>query len=356
MKFKKQQLVFAREYRSLSQTELASKIPGLSQSNLSKFEKGVNDSLSVDVLDRIIAYLGFPKEFYEVDIHNRIEFAHFRKKARVSKKQKVELMSSLKIIGYLIDQFSDIVSFPEMSLSQVDLEGGYTPEKVAQFVRNQWALQDKPVSDIMSLLERSGIFVKEIDADDFFDGVSFVTDHGNFVIVVNRNFSNDRKRFTLAHELGHILMHNGMLIPEYRELDDGIEKEAHRFAAELLMPSRVLRHQLDGLKLSHLVSLKKHWLVSMASILYRAKELQCITMDKFKYYFVEYSRHGYRKQEPVNVFIDTPKLFNQAYELIYNELYHSKKDMAKAFCLPIDVLDRYCTETKLRLKLSIMNR
>ena len=58
------QLTFVREYRGYSQTELASHIQGLSQSNLSKFEKGVGQ-LSNEVLQRIVDFLKFPTSFYE---------------------------------------------------------------------------------------------------------------------------------------------------------------------------------------------------------------------------------------------------------------------------------------------------
>ena len=59
MEINYKQIIFAREYRGYSQTELASKIVGLSQSNLSKYEKGIGP-LSTDVLNRIIDFLGFP--------------------------------------------------------------------------------------------------------------------------------------------------------------------------------------------------------------------------------------------------------------------------------------------------------
>ena len=72
------QLIFAREYRKLSQTELAAHIPGLSQPNLSKFEKGLG-ILSDEVLNRIIKFLNFPESFFEIQISNNVENAHYRR-------------------------------------------------------------------------------------------------------------------------------------------------------------------------------------------------------------------------------------------------------------------------------------
>ena len=74
MEINHKQLIFAREYRKYSQTDLAAKIDGLSQSNLSKFEKGLG-TLSDDLVKKIINFLGFPEKFFAKEISNRIENA-----------------------------------------------------------------------------------------------------------------------------------------------------------------------------------------------------------------------------------------------------------------------------------------
>jgi Zn-dependent peptidase ImmA (M78 family) len=347
------QLTFVREYRGYSQTELASKIEGLSQSNLSKFEKGVG-YLSSDVMDRMINFLGFPEAFYENIISNKAENAHYRRKKGMTKNERTNIELSNKLIGYIVDQMGESVEFPDISIKMIDLEEGFTPASAATYIRRYFGLRDEPVRNIMSLMERNGIIIVELDYDvDLFDGVSFVTDGGYYVVIINKNFSNDHKRFTLAHELGHIVMHTSgdFLISDYRDK----EEEANKFASEFLMPSDAILNSLRGLKLQYLVELKRYWLTSMASIVRRAKDLKCITNDKYQYFNIELSRKGYRKNEPINVYIDAPKLFYDAYGLHKNSLEYSNEEMATAFNLPIDVLSRYCCppSTNLRLKLSI---
>lgn len=345
------QLIFAREYRGYSQTELASKIIGLSQSNLSKYEKGVG-TLSADVLNRIIDFLGFPLSFYEKKISNIAENAHYRRKKGMTKKERSEIEYSNKLIGYIVDQMSESVEFPDMCFKMIDIEDGYTPERVAQFIRKYLGLRDEPVRDIVALLERNGVIVIELDYEvDLFDGVSFVTDEGYYVIIINKNFSNDHKRFTLAHELGHIVMHtsNEFLIPDYRDK----EEEANRFASEFLMPSDVITNSLRGLKLQYLVELKRYWLTSMASIVRRAKDLKCITNDKYQYFSIELSRRGYRKNEPVSVYIDAPNIYYEAYRLHKDELEYSNEEMASAFSLPFDIITKFCCPSKSNLKLRL---
>ena len=97
------QLTFVREYLGLSQTELASKVPGLSQSNLSKYEKGIG-FISDEVMERIISFMGFPESFYEESISNKVENAHHRKRASLTKKDKTFIETSNKLIGYIIDR------------------------------------------------------------------------------------------------------------------------------------------------------------------------------------------------------------------------------------------------------------
>lgn len=345
------QLTFAREYRGITQTDLASKIRGLSQSNLSKFEKGIG-SLSEDVIDRIIDYLGFPKEFYEKKIYNLEENSHYRRKKGITKGEKSQIEYSNKIIGYLLDQMSESIVFPDMQFQTIDLEEGFTPEYAADFTRRFLGLKDEPVRNINTLLEENGIIIKEVNYDvDIFDGVSIVTDQGAYVIIVNNNFSNDHKRFTIAHELGHIIMHvnNNYLIPEHRDK----EKEANAFASQFLMPSQYVKNSLNGLKIQYLAELKKYWLTSMASIVRRAKDLGCIDQNKYLYFNIELSRKGYKKKEPIDVYIDHPSLFNEAYKIHKSELEYSDEDLSKAFALPIDVLTKFFQQSNLRLKMKI---
>lgn len=340
MKINPKLLTFAREYRGYSQTDLASNIKGLSQSNLSKFEKGLC-ALSDDVLKRVIAFLNFPESFFERTISNKVEHAHYRKKTGLNKGTKERIERSNKLIGYIIDQMADSIEFPPFALNVLDIEGGYTPESAARYTRKHMGFREGAVKEICAALERFGIIVVEQTYNtDGFDGVSFFTDRGYPVIIINREYSNDRKRFTLAHELGHIVMHisDEIAIPDYRD----VEKEANLFAAEFLMPAAEIKSSLYDLKISHLMPLKRYWLTSMASIVRRANDLECINEGRYKLLNTELSRRGYKKKEPGDVFIDIPTNFENAYRLFIGELGYSNADLAIAFDLPIDVVERFC--------------
>lgn len=351
MKTNYNQLTFAREFRGISQSELAGKINGLSQSNLSKYEKGLQ-TLSSDLLVRIMDYLDFPVSFLEVSISNNIESAHYRKKASLKKGIRNEIERQIKLIGYMVDCMSSELEFPPLLIKQFDQESALTPEEIADYARRFFNLGGNPVKDIYTMMETAGIIVveKSFMCDDF-DAVSFLTDGGSYVIVINKNYSNDRKRFTLAHELGHIVMHLGAL--DCRRGDKEKEDEANRFAQEFLLPKKYIMKSLVDLKLSHLSSMKGYWLTSMASIVRRAKSLGVIDDSRYKYFNIELSRNGFRKHEPVEVPIDAPTLFKEAYRLFTSELGYTDGDISKAFYLPLDVVENIFNdsyESRLRYK------
>lgn len=337
MNFK--QLTFAREFRGLSQTELSKEIDGLSQSNLSKFEKGLS-TLSEQLQNKIIDYLGFPKEFYNERIYNVLESPHYRKKSLITKSEITNFEQRCKIIGYLVDEMSDALEWPEFRLSPLNVEDGYSVKKIANFARKQLKLDsDVAVRNIFSLLENSGIIIYEIKALEKFDGISFVSKRGYPIIIVNKSFSNDRKRFTIAHELGHLLMHDerNFVISDFKT-EKMKEAEANQFASEFLMPENEIRNSLYGITLKDLAPLKRYWLTSMASILRRSYDLKCIDENKYKNFNIEFSRLGYKKKEPIEVFIDEPRVFKKGYDLFVKELGYSEDDFSKAFKLPKEIL------------------
>ena len=113
-------------------------------------------------------------------------------------------------------------------------------------------------------------------------------------IFLNNAMPGDRQRFTLAHELGHAIMHR---IPSA-----DMEREADIFASELLMPAQDIRGDLmHGVNLPRLAALKPIWRVSMGALLMRAKALGCITDMQSTYLWRQMSAAGYRKKEPLEV-------------------------------------------------------
>lgn len=329
------QLIFAREYRGYSQTELASKIAGLSQSNLSKFEKGLG-GLSEEVLTRIMDFLGFPISFLDLElrVYNN---GHYRKKASIKASTRKYIEKFVSVVAYVVDWMSEEVEFPDFNFNYIDVESGVSPEEIARLTRTHKKLGNLPIRDIFGLLESNGVVIYQWDCDiKEFDGVSVLTDKGRHIVVMNRNMSNDRKRFTLAHELGHIIMHQ---CPDFIVVDArDKEQEAHRFASEFLMPELAIRPYLVNLTIKKLMENKKYWLTSMASQLKRAKTIGIIEENKHNNLLIELSRRGWRIQEPNSVIIDRPVAFETAESLFRTELHYDLRDIAGTIMLPMDII------------------
>jgi Zn-dependent peptidase ImmA (M78 family) len=116
---------------------------------------------------------------------------------------------------------------------------------------------DAPPVDVTKLAEEMGVVVHFEPADDELSGFLLRdVDHYKALIGVNKNHHPNRQRFTIAHELGHLLLHEGEPLHVDRgmkvNLRDGAssqgtlieEKEANLFAAELLMPAHFIHRDL----------------------------------------------------------------------------------------------------------------
>jgi len=170
-------------------------------------------------------------------------------------------------------------------------------EAFSETVRMEWDLGLNPIPDLIDLLESKGILVisTDVEIDTKFDGLQAEI-NGQPVIVISSHWSGDRQRFTLAHELGHILVHG--------RLSEGLDEEkvCNRFASAFLLPKKTFyehfgqkRHDFE---VRELFLLKHEFGVSMGACLYRAKDLGVISESLYKKVTIIFSKNGWKKQEP----------------------------------------------------------
>ena len=289
-------LRIARHARGWSQTEL-SRRSGVSQANLSKLENGLIGP-SDDVLHGVASALRFPRSlFFESDKMLGLPISvhpMYRKRASVSQRGLERLEAEINIRLFHIRRLLKSAEFdPELSLPDMDIdEFGGDPERIAELVRRTWLVPTGPMKDLVGWLERAGCVVVPCDfAALAVDGVTISAPGLPPCIFLNRNQSSDRQRFSLAHELGHIVMH--------RVPTPTMEDEANAFASALLMPARDVRPYLTGrLTIQRLAALKPVWRVSMQALLYRAKSVGAVTANQSQYLWRQISALGYRRNEP----------------------------------------------------------
>ncbi len=316
----------ARESRGLSQSKL-SELLGVTQASLSRFEKGVL-TVAPEFVSKIAQVLNYPASFFEKDICIVGETSLFyRKRASMTVKDLSILESKISILSKGIDELMESINIPELRIPSVEPSVDNSPQEIAYKVRNFLDVPAGPIDKIVSLLEKNGVIVMFLDVDDMekFDGLTMFTMNQAPVIWINRNIPNDRKRFSLAHELGHLVMH--LRSDNLEKSEEQKELEANEFAGEFLMPKSQCKVDLFKLKYKDLGMKKYYWKVSKAAIIYRAKELKCISEETARYLYVTLGRYGERKNESVQVPIDEPQIVKKMYSLHVSELKYSAEEM-----------------------------
>jgi Zn-dependent peptidase ImmA (M78 family) len=233
---------------------------------------------------------------------------------------------------------------PRVALGKL---AGENPRTAAALTRTLLGLDATgPVRGLVSKLERCGVrifFLPEVIEDpdresrteiENVDGFSIWVDGARPVIAVNAGRPGDRIRFTLAHELGHLVLH----YPFHGEQD--IEREAYLFGAEFLLPEDSLRAELQPpVTLAKLAELKARWGVSMSAILYRARELDLVTDRQHKYLRMHMAKRGWTKREPVEIAVERPRALQYMAELAYRD-DRSYQALATAAHLPLFWVNR----------------
>ncbi len=321
-------LRIARQARGWSQSEL-SRRSGVSQANISKLENGLLGPTD-DVLSSVGETLGFPQSFfYQNDRVIGLPMSvQYRKRASVGQKAIEQLEAELNIRILHIRRLLDAAELePELSLPRLDVdEYDGDPSKIAELVRRTWLAPSGPIRDLVAWVERAGCIVVHCDfAALKVDGFTVQIPDMPPCIFLNRNQPADRQRFSLAHELGHVVMHR-VPSPE-------MEEEANEFAAALLMPARDIRSHLSGrpLTIQRLAGLKPIWRVSMAALLFRAKTIGAITANQSQYLWRQMSSMGYRRTEPPELDLkpEEPTVLPEIIRLHLEDLGYDLSDLSE---------------------------
>ncbi|MEU4351776.1 ImmA/IrrE family metallo-endopeptidase [Streptomyces sp. NPDC023838] len=183
-----------------------------------------------------------------------------------------------------------------------------TPADAAETLRLEWGVPIGPLSNVIEVLEGAGalLVVRDLESREL-DAVSQWPPGQRPLFLLNSTAPGDRFRFSLAHELGHVVMHPEPGDPRVQE------QQADQFAAEFLMPHEpILADLRTGVDLPRLQGLKNRWGVSMAALTRRAKSLGILTEWQYRELMVQMSALGYRTNEPVSIERETPRYLAEA--------------------------------------------
>ncbi|MEQ8399297.1 XRE family transcriptional regulator [Thalassobaculum sp.] len=299
-----QRLELARKRAGYSLRGLSEALGGEpSHQAIRKYERG-EMSPSSGVLVAMARTLGVSVDFLMSDEVRSLEGVEFRKLSISSAKDRARVEAEVmdQVDRYLIvEEILGLNSAhwdPPVAMERLASEDA--AEELADRVRNSWDLGHDPIPNLTELLEEHGLKVFVVPLPAAVSGLTcwVARDRGERlpVIVVNRGHGLERRRFTLAHELGHRLI----------DLDSAVkvERAANRFAGAFLVPGRHLRDRVSVLgSVRRLVSpaeimrLKRLYRVSAAAMLMRLGQIEVLSESAVRYAFQTFAR-GWRKEEP----------------------------------------------------------
>lgn len=308
-------LALARKRRGFTKKALAERA-GLSLRSVTGYESGTQEPTGATV-DDLAKALEFPAAFLSAPEPQELSAtgASFRALTKMTATQRNQAVSAGILAIELSRWIEERFKLPEVS---VPTYVGIDPELAADGVRSEWGLGERPISNLIHLLESKGIRVfslaeecREIDAFSFWhEGIPY--------IFLNTQKSAEHSRLDAAHELGHLVLHGGHEIPHGKDH----EREAFQFGSAFLMPKAdVIAHAPRSGRIPDLIAAKKRWGVSVASLTYRMHDVAVLSYWQYYSIFVQLGRMGYRKSEPEGIERESSQVLAKVFQALRDERF-----------------------------------
>ncbi|MBM6742483.1 helix-turn-helix domain-containing protein [Enterococcus gallinarum] len=349
--FNPKQLTSARIARGYTMKELSEKT-NISRQMISNYESGKTVPQAENLL-KIITALNFPKPFFTTEIpelHHGATF--FRSQSAATKKSRDMQKEKLKYLYEVYRTMSEYVNFPHVNLpSLVETDINEISEEIiiskARELRELWGLDNiSPIKNLVQLVEKNGIIIAEANMTDAtLDAVSRWIVDRPFIMLTDNNESSVRRRFNIAHEIGHLILHNSIeSIHDYssKDLKNVIERQANMFASHFLLPSQAFEESLLSISLDFYTDLKKYWKVSIQAMIFKTYSLGLLSDDQRLYLNKKISRNKWRKKEPLDdvLPVEHPNLLKVVYDMITEHRIVNQSELNSSFRLPKDELER----------------
>ena len=306
-----QRLKMARTMRGLTLRKLADAI-GFSHNTFHKYEKG--EALpNSEGLIKIAEVLAQPVDFFSRPIAVQLAKIEFRKKSSLGKTKIDQIQSEAEdyFERYLfLEESLGINTAFVNPLEHFQVNTIDDVEDAASLLRNCWKLGQDAIVNVLELLENQSFKIQLLDTDAKLDGFSGY--YGSTpVIVLNKQYTPDRLRFTALHEVGHLLLKISSLFTEKEQ-----EKACHRFAGAMLIPRDVFYREFGGhrvrLTAKELIEIKEEYGISISAIISRARDLGLVSESFYTTFWKQYNRMGWKTGEPGQLVVrETSHRFEQ---------------------------------------------
>lgn len=294
----------ARAKAQMSLRKLADKV-GVTPMAISKFERGEAAPRQSTLLHLARALSVNPEYFFR-EIRVETLAPAYRKQSKLGQKAQEGIEATIidAVERYLAveqifpEDLGTAHNLPRFQIGNVD-----DAEGVADELRKLWDLGLGPIEDLSGRLEDHGIKVISLDGPGGFDGFSFWANGELPVIAFSKRAPGDRQRFSVAHELGHLVVQMSSSVDA--------EKAAHRFAAAFLVPATSAYSELGrkrtNLSFDELLLLKLEYGMSVQAWIRRAADLDIISQPTYSSLHRRLAMLGWRTVEPGGVHQEEPR-------------------------------------------------
>lgn len=337
----------ARLLNGFSLQDLADALDNkVSRQALHRYEKGevIPDSEMTNLLSDV---LHVRPDYFTRATKVEIGTVEYRKLNRLPAKEEAKVVEQTReyLSRYL--ELEEILGLPNNFVNHLENLAPVTNyadvNNAAKLLRSKWQLGTDPIFNIVELLEDKHIKVVKIDADMAFDGLQTWV-NGNIPVVaynVRKLEKHDRIRFTLLHELTHLLLKFGNITERQKET------LCHQFAGAMLLPEDAIKEELGDFRnrlfIPELGNIKKQYGISLQAIVMRAKVCGIINDNYTKQFFFMMNNMNWKVDEPIDyVGVEESNRFEQ---LIYRALAEEQISMSKAASLKNQKLADFRNET-----------
>ncbi|MBW4789154.1 ImmA/IrrE family metallo-endopeptidase [Alcaligenes faecalis subsp. faecalis] len=313
------ELRLARLFKGSSLEEVANCV-GKTRQYLHKLETG-QATPTAELTLKLAEALDVNPSFFEQLSLPTVEEGqfHFRKLLTTKVAAKQATLARGELTLRLVLFLEKELKLPTIRIPEVEsCETVDDIERAAELCRAEWGLGNGPIEHMSRLAENVGAIVtsfpglsKEVDAMS-------VSTRRPIIVRNDVKESACRQRFDIAHELGHFVMHEGLITG-----DRTTESQANRFAGALLVPRTMMmklfpRGRGSRLDWTALSNFKMQWKISKAASLYRARQLDLISEAQYKTGAITLRRTGeaLREFEDVHIPLEQPELLERSFSVL----------------------------------------
>jgi Zn-dependent peptidase ImmA (M78 family)/transcriptional regulator with XRE-family HTH domain len=352
--FQESRLVEARDSRGLTQVALAELINRTSPS-ISRWEGG-GQSPEPEALDGLARALNLPVAFFlKPQPEHGDSPMFFRSMASTTQMLRRRVRARLRWaqdISLSLQHWLDLpaVDVPQLQITDYREIRDEDIERIANECRVRWGLGSGPISDVLLVLENTGItVVKEEVGSAAMDGLSnwSEADGRPYILIAKDKDTCVRSRLDAAHELGHLVLHRRV---KERTLADAaafkeIERQAYFFAGAFLLPAESFSTEVWSPSLNAFLALKERWKVSIGAMVKRCSALDMISDEYERRIWKYYSARSWRRSEPLDDVLqpESPRLLARSVQLLVEERVRTRRELLEEFRLPASDVEALCS-------------